>query len=61
MNDRYFQSRDSFNLEALKSHCRDESEQTWLDGFMQQAQEIDIELKQLKKESDHGFTEICRK
>ena len=41
--------------EALASQRRGESEQSWIDGFMTEATEIDIELKQLRKELDHGY------
>ena len=46
----YPQTRESFELEAEKSHRRDESERTWLDSFMKEAKEIDDKLKQIKEE-----------
>ena len=52
---RYEPTRDEVNMEALASQRRDESEQNWLDSFMDEAKEIDIELTQLKKELDHGY------
>jgi len=50
-----WQSWDDTENEALASQRRDESEQSWIDGFMTEATEIDIELKQLRKELDHGY------
>jgi len=52
---RYEPTRDEVNMEALASQRRDESEQNWLNSFMDEAEEIDIELKQLKKELEHGY------
>ena len=50
-----WKSWDDTENEALASQRRDESEQSWIDGFMTEATEIDIELKQLRKELDHGY------
>ena len=55
MNGFTWQSWDDTQEEALASQRRDESEQSWIDGFMTEATEIDIELKQLRKELDHGY------
>ena len=45
-----WQSWDDTENEALASQRRDESEQAWIDGFMTEATEIDIELKQLMED-----------
>jgi len=45
-----WQSWDDTQEEALASKRRDESEQAWIDGFMTEATEINIELKQLLQE-----------
>ena len=50
-----WQSWDDTQEAALASQRRDESEQAWIDGFMTEATEINIELKQLRKELDHGY------
>ena len=50
-----WKSWDDTQEAALASQRRDESEQSWIDGFMTEATEIDIELKQLRKELDHGY------
>ena len=47
---RYEPTRDEVNMEALASQRRDESEQNWLNSFMDEAEEIDIELKELKED-----------
>ena len=50
MNGFTWKSWDDTENEALASQRRDESEQSWIDGFMTEATEIDIELKQLMED-----------
>ena len=45
-----WQSWEDTQEDYVKSQMREESEQTWLESFMEQAEEIDIEFKQLKEE-----------
>ena len=46
-----WESRQDTQDEALKSHCRDESEGEWVrEQRMREMREIDIELKQIKED-----------
>ena len=43
------QSREEHELELAQSHCREQSEQSWLDSFMVEAKEIDDDMREFIK------------
>ena len=49
-----YQSRAEHNLELAQSHGREQSEQSWLDSFMEQTREIDKELRDTKSHRRTG-------
>jgi hypothetical protein len=46
----YFQTHEELAQEIAAAEHREHSEQAWLDSFMDEAKEVDEQLKQLKED-----------